>query len=291
MKRFTGTGVAIVTPFKNDYSIDFKSLNKLVEFLVSNNADYLVALGTTGESVTQSKDEKCAVVDCVLEANEKRVPVIVGVGGNNTRQVVNTIKELRSEEIQGILSVAPYYNKPEQKGLYLHFKTIAESSPVPVIIYNVPGRASVNISAETTLRLAHDIPNISGIKEASGNLEQVSKIIKDKPEEFDVISGDDTLTLPIISLGGSGVISVLANAFPDEWSEMVSNALKGNLKAARKIHYKFVNLIDELFVEGNPAGIKAVLNILGLIENSLRLPLTTVSRSTYTRIGKIIEEF
>ena len=290
MKKFSGTGVAIVTPFKSDSSIDFLSLSNLVDFLVKNKVNYLVVLGTTGESVTQSKDEKRAVVDCVIEANDKRVPIVVGVGGNNTMGIVKQIKKCRFDDIAGILSVAPYYNKPGQKGIYQHYKTIADQSPIPVIVYNVPGRTGVNITAETTLKLAHDFSTIVAVKEASGNLEQIGTILRDKPADFLVISGDDAITLPIIALGGDGVISVVANAYPLEWSEMVALAMAGKLDPARKIHYRFMDLIQALFVEGNPAGVKAVMANKGLIKNDLRLPLTPVSRGTYTNISRLVEE-
>ncbi len=290
MKKFSGTGVAIVTPFKSDSSIDFLSLSNLVDFLVNNKVSYLVVLGTTGESVTQSKEEKRAVVDCVIEASDKRIPLVVGVGGNNTMDIVKQIKKCRFDDLDGILSVAPYYNKPGQKGIYQHYKTIADHSPIPVILYNVPGRTGVNITAETTLKLAHDFPNIIAVKEASGNLEQIGTILRDRPENFLVISGDDGITLPIITLGGDGVISVVANAYPLEWSEMVTLALSGKLNPARKIHYRFIDLIQGLFAEGNPAGIKAVLANKGLIKNYLRLPLTPVSRGTYTNISRLVEE-
>ena len=290
MKKFIGTGVAIITPFKSDSSIDFQSLSSLVDFLVKNKVNYLVVLGTTGESVTQAKKEKRAVIDCVIEANDNRVPVVVGIGGNNTMNIAKNIKNCRLEGIDGILSVAPYYNKPGQKGIYLHYKTIAEHSPVPVIVYNVPGRTGINITAETTLKLAHDFSTIVAVKEASGNFEQMGMIIRDRPDDFQVISGDDSTTLPLIALGGDGVISVLANAYPKEWSEMVSLALAGKFDAAREIHYRFTDLIQALFVEGNPAGIKAVMANNGLINNSLRLPLTPVSRGTYTNISRIVEE-
>ena len=290
MKKFAGTGVAIVTPFKNDSSIDFLSLSKLVEFLVYNNVDYLVVLGTTGESVTLTKAEKRAVVDCVIEANENRVPVVVGIGGNNTREIVTKIRKTKLKNIDGILSVAPYYNKPGQKGIYLHYKTIADNCPIPVVMYNIPGRTGVNISWETTLKLAHEIQNIAAIKEASGNLEQIGKIIREKPDDFLVVSGDDAITLPIIALGGSGVISVLANAFPKEWAEMVSLALKGDFNGARSIHFRFSDMIEALFTEGNPAGVKAVMANKNLIHNQLRLPLTPVSRSLYAKLTKMVEE-
>ena len=290
MQKFSGTGVAIVTPFKSDSSIDFRSLTKLITYLISGNVNYLVVLGTTGESVTQSKEEKKAVIDCVVESNNGRVPVVAGIGGNNTQDIVKRIKKCQFQGIDGILSVAPYYNKPGQKGIYQHYRTIAEHSPVPVILYNVPGRTSVNISADTTLKLAHDFKNIVAIKEASGDLDQIGMIIRDKPDDFLVISGDDSATIPIISLGGAGVISVLANAYPKEWSEMVQHALKGDFVTARKIHYRFAEMIQTLFVEGNPAGIKAVLTNLGITQNYLRLPLTPVSRSTSVLISRLIEK-
>ena len=290
MQKFSGTGVAIVTPFKSDSSIDFRSLTKLITYLISGNVNYLVVLGTTGESVTQSKEEKKAVIDCVVESNNGRVPVVAGIGGNNTQDIVKRIKKCQFQGIDGILSVAPYYNKPGQKGIYQHYRTIAEHSPVPVILYNVPGRTSVNISADTTLKLAHDFKNIVAIKEASGDLDQIGMIIRDKPDDFLVISGDDSATIPIISLGGAGVISVLANAYPKEWSEMVQHALKGDFVTAREIHYRFAEMIQTLFVEGNPAGIKAVLTNLGITQNYLRLPLTPVSRSTSVLISRLIEK-
>jgi len=289
MNKFRGTGVAIVTPFKNDSSIDFKSLGRMVEHLINNNIDYLVVLGTTGESVTQSKDEKRAVIDHVTEINNGKVPVVVGMGGNCTREIVDNITKNRFDGIDGILSVAPYYNKPSQKGLYNHFKTIAGASPVPVIIYNVPGRTCINIKAGTTIRLANDVRNIVAVKEASGNIDQIMQIIKNTPPDFQIISGDDTITLPVISIGGSGVISVLANAYPGEWSDMVNYAMNNNFQAAREIHYKFVDLINLLFAGGNPAGIKAVLSNLGLVQNQLRLPLTPVSRQVYNQIKQAIE--
>ncbi|MCH7658582.1 MAG: 4-hydroxy-tetrahydrodipicolinate synthase [Bacteroidetes bacterium] len=289
MNKFKGTGVAIVTPFKNDSSIDFLSLGRLVEHLIDNSVDYLVVLGTTGESVTQSKDEKRAVIDHVIEVNNRKVPVVVGMGGNCTREIVDDITKNRFEGIDGILSVAPYYNKPSQTGIYDHFKTIAGASPVPVIIYNVPGRTSVNIEAATTIRLANEVRNIAAVKEASGNFEQIMQIIKNVPSGFQVISGDDTITLPVISIGGSGVISVLANAYPGKWSEMINNALKNNYRIAREIHYQFVDLISLLFTDGNPAGIKATLSIMGLIQNQLRLPLTPVSRQVFNQIKQAVE--
>ena len=290
MDKYRGTGVAIVTPFKNDSSIDFKSLGRLVDHLINNKIDYLVVLGTTGESVTQSEDEKRAVIDHVLEINNGKVPVVVGMGGNCTMEIVDKITKNKFDGIDGILSVTPFYNKPSQKGLYYHFKTIAGASPVPVIIYNVPGRTSINIEADTTISLANDVRNIVAVKEASGNIDQIMQIIKNTPPDFQIISGDDAITLPVISIGGSGVISVLANAYPGEWLDMVNYAMNNNFQAAREIHYKFVDLINLLFADGNPAGIKATLNHLGLVQNQLRLPLTPVSRQVYNQIKQAIEE-
>lgn len=291
LKKITGTGVAIVTPFRKDSSIDFKSLEKLIEHIIKNNVDFIVALGTTGEAATLTNDEKFAVVNFIKETVNNRLPIVLGLGGNNTKQIVNDIKETDFEDISAILSVAPYYNKPSQKGLFQHYKTIASACPVPVILYNVPGRTSVNISAETTLKLANEVDNIIAIKEASGNLPQIMQIIKNRPKDFLVLSGDDALTLPMISLGANGVISVVANAFPKEFSSMVNFALKGDFSSARSLHYKLIDVINNLFVDGNPAGVKAALTILNIISNNVRLPLSTVSRQTYSTLTKLIEEF
>ena len=289
--KFIGTGIAIVTPFRKDDSIDFNSLANLIEHLIGNDVDYLVVLGTTGETPTLSDDEKKAVTNFVIEAVNKRVPVVVGIGGNYTQDVINKIKKTDFDGIDAILSVAPYYNKPNQAGLYTHYQTITSFSPVPVIIYNVPGRTGCNISAESTLRLAHDFNHqFIGIKEASGNFAQIMKIIQDKPDDFLVISGDDAITLPLISLGASGVISVVANAFPKQFSDMVRFALTMKYDEARAIHFKLLEIIENLFIEGSPAGIKAVLNILGLTENHVRLPLTTVSKSTYSKLSELIKK-
>ncbi len=279
-----GTGVAIVTPFHKHGTIDFSSFEKMIEHVIANKVEYIVVIGTTGESVTLSKDERNAIIHFSVETINKRVPLVVGIGGNNTQSIIDSIKECPFEDIDAILSVAPYYNKPQQRGLYLHYKNIATVSPVPVILYNVPGRTSLNMSAETTLKLAHELKNIVAIKEASGNLPQCMEIIKNRPAGFKVISGDDILTLPLLALGADGVISVVANAFPAEFSEMVRLALKGNFDKARVIHYQLTNIIESLFVDGNPAGIKAALSILGLIQNNLRLPLVKVSQSVFRQI-------
>lgn len=290
MKRFRGTGVAIVTPFKSDLSIDFTAMGRVINHVIDGGVDYIVAMGTTGEASTLSKDERKALISYVVEAIDTRIPVVAGIGGNNTQEIINTIRELNLEGVDGILSVAPYYNKPSQQGLFQHFKAIATCSPIPVIIYNVPGRTCSNISSETCLKLARECENIVAIKEASGDLAHIMKIIKGKPDNFLVISGDDLLTLPIIAAGGAGVISVLANAYPAQCSELVNHLLKNNFKAAREIQFKFLEIIELLFADGNPAGIKAFLSIMNLCSNNLRLPLVPVNRTVYSRIQKAIEE-
>ena len=290
MKRFKGTGVAIVTPFKNDSSIDFAALGRVINHVITGGVNYIVALGTTGESVTLTKDEKQAIIAYVIETIDNRVPLVVGIGGNNTQEVINSIRHSDLKGVDGILSVAPYYNKPTQKGLFQHFKAIATCSPVPVILYNVPGRTCSNISSDTCLELAHECENIIGVKEASGDISQIMRIIKGKPENFALISGDDMMTIPVIALGGFGVISVLANAFPTQCSEIVSYSMKGNFKSAREMQFKMLEIIDLLFIEGNPSGVKAMLNIMNICQNSLRLPLVPVNRTTYTRIQKAVEE-
>jgi 4-hydroxy-tetrahydrodipicolinate synthase len=290
MKKFKGTGVAIVTPFKNDSSIDFAALGRVINHVISGGVNYIVAIGTTGESVTLSKEEKKAIISYVVETVDNRVPIVYGIGGNNTHEVINAIRHADLEGVDGILSVAPYYNKPTQRGLFQHFMEIATCSPIPVIIYNVPGRTACNITAETCLELALRCENIVAVKEASGDLSQIMKIIKDKPENFNVISGDDMLTIPIIAAGGSGVISVLANAFPSQCCELVSQSLKNNFKSAREIQFRFLEMIELLFVEGNPAGVKDMLNLMNLCLNNVRLPLVSVSRAVHTRIQKAIEE-
>jgi 4-hydroxy-tetrahydrodipicolinate synthase len=290
MKRFKGTGVAIVTPFKNDSSIDFAALGRVINHVITGGVNYIVAMGTTGESVTLSKEEKKAIISYVVEAIDNRVPLVAGIGGNNTQEIINLVRHSNLTGVDGILSVSPYYNKPSQKGLFQHFKAIATSSPLPVIIYNVPGRTCSNISSDTCLELAHECENIIAIKEASGDITQIMRIIKSKPENFGVISGDDMMTLPIIAAGGIGVISVLANAFPAQTSEMVNLSLKSNFKSAREIQFRFLEMIELLFIDGNPSGVKAMLNIMNLCQNSLRLPLVPVSRTVYTRIQKAIEE-
>jgi len=288
--KFVGTGVAIVTPFTDNLEIDYKALEKQIEHLISNNINYLVVLGTTGESVTQSDEEKNDLVNFIKRKVNNRIPIVLGLGGNNTTSIKNKIHQTDFNQIDAILSVAPYYNKPSQEGLYQHFKTIAKASPVPVILYNVPGRTGSNIQAKTTLRLARDFENIVAIKEASGNFSQAMEIVKNKPSDFIVVSGEDALTLPLMSIGVSGVISVVGNAFPKEFSTMVQLALSNNYTEALELHYKLIELIDHLFMEGNPAGVKAALTHMGIIKNNLRLPLVPVSEETNQRIGELIKK-
>ena len=285
--KLKGTGVAIVTPFHKDGSIDFRSLGKVIEHIIKGNCEYIITLGTTGESVTLTKDEKAAVVNYTVQEVDGRVPVILGMGGNNTREVINCLKDHDLDGISAILSVSPYYNKPNQRGLYQHYKMIAEASPLPVILYNVPGRTSANVTAETTLKLAHDFKNIIAVKEASGNLEQAMKIIKNKPKDFIVLSGDDVLTLPILACGGDGVISVVANAYPKDFSEMVRQALAGNYSHAQKLHYKVFEIIEQMFADGNPAGVKQFLELMKLCNAQVRLPLVKVNNKTHKRIVEL----
>jgi len=289
MKKFKGTGVAVVTPFKSDLSIDFASMGRIIEHLVSGDVNYIILLGTTGEASTLSRDEKGALTSFTVEAVNRRVPIVLGMGGNNTSEIVSSIRELDLDGIDAILSVAPYYNRPCQRGLYQHFRQISMASPVPVILYNVPSRTCTNILPETCLQLATDCENIIGIKECSGNFENLMKIMRDKPEDFLVMAGNDIDILPFAAAGGAGVVSVLANAFPAECSEMVQQALKNNFKAAREIQLKFLEITELLFAEGNPAGIKAIMNSLNLCQNYVRLPLVPVSRSMQGRISKAIE--
>ncbi|HRT79086.1 MAG TPA: 4-hydroxy-tetrahydrodipicolinate synthase, partial [Paludibacteraceae bacterium] len=270
--KLTGMGVALVTPFKSDDSIDFDALGRLVEYIINNNADYLVVCGTTAETPTLTDKEKDEIARFVVQCNAGRLPIVLGIGGNNTRQVVEKVKTSDLSGIDAILSVTPYYNKPSQEGLYQHYSAIAKASPLPLVLYNVPGRTGVNMTAETTLRLAKEFSNICAVKEASGNFTQIDDIIKNKPQDFMVISGDDGITFPLITLGAVGVISVIGNAFPREFSRMVRLALQGDYQNARQIHYRFTELFELLFVEGNPAGVKSMLAVMGMIENKLRLP-------------------
>ena len=276
MKDFRGTGVAMVTPFKTDKSVDFNALDKLTEHLITGGVDYLVVQGTTGESATLTKSEKQEVLSAVVAKNNGRLPIVWGHGGNNTQALIDGFKEFDLSGVDAVLAASPYYNKPTQAGIIAHYQAYADASLVPVILYNVPGRTSSNMLPETTLELAEH-PNIIAVKEASGNLDQVGQIIKNKPSKFLVLSGDDPLIIPHMALGGDGIISVVANAFPQEFSSIAKSCFTGDYNEACKMHYALVNLIHMLFMEGNPGGVKAVCQYLGLMENELRLPLVPIS--------------
>ena len=287
---FKGLGIALITPFTTDGAVDYVALKRLIEYQMMNGADFLCILATTGETPCLTADEKQRIKELTVELVNGRIPIVMGCGGNNTAAVVEELRTADFKGIDGILSVCPFYNKPSQEGLYQHFKRIAEASPRPVILYNVPGRTGINMSAETTVRLAHDCENIVAIKEASGNLEQVDEIIKHKPERFDVISGDDAITFQMIASGGAGVISVIGNALPKEFSRMIRLEFRGEYEAARKIHHKFTELYKLLFVDGNPAGVKALLHEMGMIENELRLPLVPTRVTTLQKISAILRD-
>ena len=284
MQSLIGTGVALVTPFKKDFSVDIDALKAIVNFQIDNGIDYLVVLGTTAENATLSKAEKELVIKTIVDANKGRLPLVLGVGSNNTAEVVEELKSGNFSDFIAILSVSPYYNKPTQEGIYQHFKAIAEASPVPVILYNVPGRTSSNMLPETIIRLANDFKNIIAVKEASGDIVQVMKLIQDKPKDFLVISGDDMITLPMILAGGAGVISVIAQGFPKQFTEMVHLGLNKKVDDAYKIHYLLADSIDMIFEQGNPAGIKEVFKSLGLSENTVRLPLVNVNEDLANRL-------
>ena len=280
----------MVTPFKEDGSVDYKSLVRLVEYQLDNGADFLCILATTGETPVLTADEKQKIKETIVSLVGGRVPILIGCGGNNTAAIVEELQTRDFKGIDGILSVCPYYNKPSQEGLYQHFKTIAAATKLPVVLYNVPGRTGVNMTAATTVRLANDCENIVAIKEASGNLEQVDEIIKNKPNDFDVISGDDALTFPMVSCGAVGVISVIGNALPKEFSKMIRLQMRGEYDPARKIHHRFTDLFSLLFVDGNPAGVKAMLSEMGFIENVLRLPLVPMRIKNMQRMSAILKE-
>jgi 4-hydroxy-tetrahydrodipicolinate synthase len=289
-ERFRGLGVALVTPFRPNGGIDYAGLERLLEHQITGGVDYVVSMGTTGESVTLTKDEKKQLLATTVELVRNRVPVVLGVGGNNTAEVIDTLGGFEMDGVDGILSVSPYYNKPTQEGIYQHFKAIAQVSLRPIILYNVPGRTGSNMSAETTVRLAKDFKNVVAIKEASGNLDQMSMILKHKPKDFLLISGDDTLTLPAIAIGGVGVISVIGNALPAETSALVHAALKGDLTTARKEHLRLIEIINLLFAEGNPGGIKYVLNALGICGDHMRLPLVNISEATEKKLYQALAD-
>ncbi len=288
--KFKGLGVALVTPFKGDGSIDFNALNRLVEYQIKGGIDFLCIMGTTAETPTLTSDEKQQLKTHLVERVAGRVPLLMGCGGNCTAEVVHNLQTMDLEGIDGVLSVCPYYNKPSQEGLYQHFAAVSRASKVPVVLYNVPGRTGVNMTADTTLRLAREFDNIVAIKEASGNITQMDDIIKNKPSSFDVISGDDGITFPLITLGAVGVISVIGNALPAEFSRMVRLAIKGEYGTSLSIHHKFTELFKLLFVDGNPAGVKAMLSEMGMIENVLRLPLVPTRLTTMKQISAIVRE-
>ena len=288
MKKFNGTGVALVTPFRKEGEVDYSALEKLVEFQIQNGVNYLVVQGTTGESVTLTDQEKISVLEFVIEINKERLPIVLGIGGNNTSSVIEQIHQFSNYKIDGILSVSPYYNKPSQEGIYAHYKALSKASSLPIILYNVPGRTSSNISPDTTLKLANECENIIAIKEASGNLEQIMQIILHKPDGFLVISGDDALTLPHLAIGGDGVISVVANAFPKRFSTMVSSILKGDLDLAKQKHYELFEIIKYLFADGNPGGIKYVLKLINICEDNMRLPLVNINEKTANKLYELV---
>ena len=287
---FRGLGIALITPFTEDGEVDYKALTDLVEYQIDNNADFLCILATTAEAPCLSREEKDKITKTILEVNRHRVPILKYCGGNNTRGVIDEMRNTDWTGIDGILSICPYYNKPSQEGLYQHFKAIAAESPLPLVLHNVPGRTGVNMKAATTVRLAKDCPNIVAIKEASGSLEQVDEILKNKPRNFEVISGDDALTFSMIASGAQGVISVIGNALPKEFSRMIRLEFNGEYEAARKIHHKFTDLYSLLFVDGNPAGVKALLNDMGFINNVLRLPLVPTNIETKQKMADILKD-
>ena len=287
---FKGLGIALITPFQEDGSVDYDALKRLVTYQLDNGADFFCILATTGETPTLTAEEKLTIKNLIVEIVQARVPILMGCGGNNTAAVVNELRTADLKGIDGILSVCPYYNKPSQEGLYQHFRAIAAATELPVVLYNVPGRTGVNLKAETTVRLARDCHNIVAIKEASGNLEQVDEIIKNKPRDFDVISGDDSLTFPMVSCGAVGVISVIGNALPREFSKMIRLQMRGEYDPARIIHHRFTDLFSLLFVDGNPAGVKAMLSEMGFIKNVLRLPLVPMRIKNMQRMSDILKE-
>ena len=289
---FTGTGVALITPFRRQQeTVDFTKLEALIEYLITSGVDYIVALGTTSEAATMTDNERAAVQEFIVETVSNRVPIMLGLGGNNTLSLTDTLARTNFDGISGLLSVTPYYNKPNQRGLMAHYRAVAEASPVPVVMYNVPGRTGINMTAETTLTLAAECPNIIGIKEASGNMQQVMEILRQRPDGFRVISGDDALTYPMLALGADGVISVMANALPKEMATMVRLALKGDYKKALPMHYRMLPLMNAIFDEGNPTGIKALLENEGLITNVLRLPLVKASKQLTNKLIALSNEY
>lgn len=291
MQKFIGTGVALITPFKEDLSVDFDALVKLVNFNIENGTNYLVINGTTAESATITEEEKQEIIDVIVKTNDGRLPLVLGIGGNNTLEVVKEFKTRDLSNIDGILSVAPYYSKPTQEGFYQHFKALAAATKKPIILYNVPGRTAKNMEPATTLRLANDFSNIVAVKEAGNNIQQYFELIKNKPADFLVISGDDDLALPVALAGGSGVISVIGQAFPKEFSSMIQLGLEGRNKEGYDIHYKMMDVIDYIFEENNPAGIKTVLKELNICSNEVRLPLVKASTELQLKIVNFVANF
>lgn len=286
----TGLGVALITPFKDDETIDFEALGKLLEQQLEGNTDYLVVLGTTSEVPTLTENEKTQITNFIIGKVQGRLPIVMGFGGNNTREMLEKMQKTDFSGVDALLISTPYYNKPSQEGLYQHYKALAIASPLPIILYNVPGRTGVNMTAETTLRLANEFSNIVAIKEASGNMAQISELIENKPATFDVISGDDGLAFPLIKLGAIGVISVLGNAFSDRFGEMVHLALRGKNEQAEILHQRFTQMIELLFVDGSPAGIKGILSCMGLANNVLRLPLVPVGKDVFDNISQTLKK-
>ncbi len=289
--KLKGTGVAIVTPFDNKGNVDFKGLTNLINHLVKGKVDYLVVLGTTGETSTLNKEEKKQIIEHVIKTNKKRLPLVLGIGGNSTQEVIDTIKYTNLKEFEAILSVSPYYNKPSQRGIYEHYKAIAKSTPKSIILYNVPGRTASNITAETTLKLANKCKNIIAVKEASGNIEQCMTIIENKPKDFLVISGDDNLTLPLLACGADGVISVLANAYAKDFSDMVRAGLKGDFATAKKLHYKTFEITQQLFADGNPGGVKQVLQHMKICGPAVRLPLVEPNEGVQKKLKELVSSY
>jgi len=282
--KLTGTGTALVTPFKSDFTVDFKSLGKIIDAQLKGNIDYLVLMGTTGESVTLDKKEKADIISFAKERVKKKIPLVVGIGGNNTTEVIQMLQSQDLSGIEAVLSVAPYYNKPNQEGLYRHFSEVAKASPIPVILYNVPGRTGSNMLPETTLRIANENAKVIGIKEASGNMDQIMQIIHHRKKGFLVISGDDSITLPLMAAGADGVISVVSNVFPRQYAEMVRCCMRGEWSKARKLHYSLLDLIPLLFAEGSPSGVKCLMELKGLCTQHVRMPLAPVSQQLKNRL-------
>ncbi|MCF3107528.1 4-hydroxy-tetrahydrodipicolinate synthase [Niabella sp. CC-SYL272] len=287
-QKFTGTGIAIVTPFNEDRSIDWASFEKLIHYWIENKVEYLVAMGTTGESATQTREEEQEVFDFVKQVNSGRVPLVAGVGGNDTREVLEAFGNMKLDGYDAILSVSPYYNKPRQEGIYQHYKALNDAAPLPIIMYNVPGRTGMSVSVETTLRIAHDCKNIFATKEASGSFEQVNQIMKGKPADFMLISGDDAITLPMIACGAKGLISVIANAYPKDYSDMVRLCLAGKFAEALPLHLKYLDLVDAMFKEGSPSGVKYVLSKMERCNNIMRLPVVPISQTHEAYIDQLM---